>query len=185
MSRLVAIGLVLLVGCAKREAPAKQQPAATGSAAAVDPAVAKEEARAQGVLGPSNQGAFDDQGPDFQAKGGGGVGSAPTGKLELGKVWLAGQADGAAVTAALMKRHEELLACYQDVLGATPTLAGTLTLSFTLKPDGSLADVTVSSSTLKDESLATCIVDSAKAARLATPKGKTPVKGSISLAFTP
>lgn len=218
MSRLVAIGLVLLAGCAKREAAPAEQPvanaAATGSAAAVDPAVAMAEARAQGVLGPSNQGAFDD-GPDFQAKGGGGDdkveggsdrkvkpsdgggpgaqpivgGGANLGTVKLGKVELVGKGDvarvDAAVTNALTKRLDELRACYQDTLGTKPNLAGHLTLTFTIKPDGSFDAVSASTSTLKDESLETCIIDSVKAAKLAASLGKAPVKGSLAIGFLP
>jgi hypothetical protein len=190
VSRLVAIGLVIACGCAKkREAPAPaQEPAAAsaGSAAAPDPAaVAKEQARAQGVLGPSNQGFGDtgEGGPDLQAKGGGGV-AVPVGKLVLGKVELASKGGGEAVTAALTKRLEELEACYQDALGQTPMLAGSLTLAFTLKPDGSFGDVAVQASALKDESLETCLTDSIKAAKLGKPIAKSPMKGTITMTLS-
>jgi hypothetical protein len=106
-------------------------------------------------------------------------GGTPTGVLTLGKVVLAGKGDGAAVTAALTKRLEELQACYQDALGTKPALAGQLTLAFTIKPDGSLDAVTASASTLKDESLETCLTDSAKSARLEKPLGTKPVKGTM------
>ena len=221
VSRLVAIGLVLFAGCAKREAaPAKQEPAAAKSPS-VDRAAATEEARAQGVLGPSNQGAFDD-GPDFQAKGGGGdepsrkatpnttasnatPKEAPTpivggdgggggggvslGTVGLGDVALVGKGDATklstGVSAALTKRIDELRTCYLAALRTKPTLAGHITLTFTIKPNGSFDEVAASTSTLKDGSLETCIIDSVKAAKLATSLGKAPVKGSISIGFLP
>jgi len=210
VSRLVAIGLVIAAGCAKKkEAPAPAQEPATASAgsAAPDPAAAaKEQARAQGVLGPSNQGAFGDKGeggPDPQAKGGGAddtasrkrereedgappvqAGAGPVGTLALGKVELASKGDGAPISAALTKRLEELQACYQDALGKTPTLAGALTFAFTLKPDGSFGEVAVQTSALKDESLETCITDSIKSAKLGKPIAKAPVKGTITMTLS-
>lgn len=180
--------------------------AATGSAPAPDPAKTKEEARANGVLGPTNSG-FDDSpvekgegGPDFQAKGGSdasdnaksravqpvvGGDAAGSAKLVLGAVVLDDKSSGAAVTTALTKRLDELVACYQDALGKAPALGGALTLSFTLKPDGTFAEVAVKTSALKDDSLETCLVDSVKAAKLGKPVSTSPVKGSISMTLSP
>jgi hypothetical protein len=189
------MSLVVLAGCSKKHegAAAKQEPAT--AAAPTDPAAAaKEAARAEGVLGhTTNQ--FGDPG-DLQAKGGGeGNGKAqaqpvvggatPVGTLTFGKVVLPNKTDGAPITAALTKRLDELQACYQDALGTTPALAGALTLAFTLKPDGSFDAIAVASSTLKDESLETCLIDSMKSAKVAKPIGKAPLKGSISLDFHP
>jgi hypothetical protein len=193
VSRLVAIGLVVLAGCSKKHegAPPQSAPAAPAS----DPAAAaKEAARASGVLGPTTaefEGGSGDKGMD--APGGAGQGEPqpvfggvpPAGVLTLGKVALAGKGDGAPVTAALTKRLEELQACYQDALGTKPALAGQVTLAFTLKPDGSFETVTVSASTLKDESLETCLTDSAKSAKLAKPLGTKPVTGTIVIDLRP
>jgi hypothetical protein len=201
VNRLVALGLVIVAGCAKKEgSPAKQEPAAAAPTGAADPAQAKEAARASGVLGPTTadfEGAGEpagkqkgtapgDTGANRSAEPQPVVGGAvPTGKLTFGKVVLVGKTDGAPVTAALTKRLDELQACYQDTLGSNPAVSGELTLAFTLKPTGAFDAVSVSASTLKDESLETCLVDSVKSAKLDKPMGKTPVKGTISIAFQP
>jgi hypothetical protein len=196
VNRLVAIGLVIVAGCAKREAaPAKQESAAPAPASATDPATAaKEAARASGVLGPTTADFEKGAGPadTGPTRSGGDIaaqpvtgGAPPAGKLTFGKVELAGKKDGAVVTAALTKRLDELQACYQDTLGNNPTLTGELTFAFTLKANGAFDAVSVSSSTLKDESLETCLLDSVKAAKLDKPMGKVPVKGSITIAFQP
>jgi hypothetical protein len=198
VSRLVAIGLVVLAGCSKKHEGAATQQSAPAAPASDPAAAAKEAARASGVLGPTTQG-FDGSGEggggNKGAREGGAPGQgepqpvvgavAPAGVLTFGKVSLAGKGDGAAVTAALTKRLDELQACYQDALGTKPALAGQLTLAFTLKPDGSFETVTVSASTLKDESLETCLTDSAKSAKLDKPLGTKPVKGTIAIDFRP
>jgi hypothetical protein len=199
VNRLAAIGLVVLAGCSKKHgAPAKQEPAAAPAPVGDPAAAAKEAARAEGVMGHTTDG-FGDTGEGGNGPGSTGAmkakgqgepqpvvgGGAPAGVLTLGKVVLAGKGDGAAVTAALTKRLDELQACYQDALGTKPALTGQLTLAFTIKPDGSLDAVTASASTLKDESLETCLTDSAKSARLEKPLGTKPVKGTIVIDFRP
>jgi TonB family protein len=163
---------------------------------------AKEAARSQGLLGPSDQDSFrplEDpvagsgkeksttrSGTVAQnAAGPGEKGDGAATGIALGAPVLATKADASLVVTALGKRRPELDKCYATARGTRVGLTGSLTVAFTIQPDGRLASVTVASSTVKDAALETCIVGVVGATKLDKPLGTAPIKATLPITFTP
>jgi hypothetical protein len=185
VTRLTLIAFVLLAGCSKKhdDKPAAQ---ATGGAGSSDSA--KEAARSSGLLGPTDQGAFEsgsgmaDKAAPARAAVPGNP-SASRATVTVSKVTLAPAGDAAPLSAAITKRMDELTACYQDALMSHDGEQGVITLRFTIKPDGTLDAIAVTSM-LNDSSLETCYSDSFKSVKLAAPLGKKPVTATVELTLS-
>lgn len=206
VTRVLALALIV-TGCANQrakqaepassspEAPAAPPPAPASAAPAPADVSAKDQARTQGMLGPTDTDAF---GP-IEGEGGADTkdgarrrdAAATTGgpamigalrtSITLGIPTLAGGVDGRTVKAALAKRMSELEACYQAGRDRDPALMGELSISFTVQPDGRLAAVSSSSKTIKDKALDACIAGVVTATKLDAPLGKTAIRGSMLL----
>ncbi len=158
---------------------------------------AKEAARSQGLLGPTDKDSFR---PLDGPEGGGAaptrskdrdskvtvpsVGGAPTG-VSLGVPAMASNDHGTAVRAAVANNQAALDKCYATARTTKATLAGTLSLKFTVKADGKLDAVTVHTSTVKDAALERCIVGIVQATKLGQPLGSTALSGTMPFTFTP
>lgn len=171
MTRFTVFALALLAGCAKKhdDKPAAQ---ATGGAGSADPA--KEAAHSSGLLGPTDQGSF--------AAIPGNT-SATNAVVTVSKVTLEPTGDAAPLSDAITKRMDELTACYQDALMSHDGEQGVITLSFTIKPNGKLDAIAVSSK-LDDSSLETCYSDSFKSVKLVKPLAKKPIKATVELTLS-
>lgn len=159
MTRFTVIALALLAGCSKKhdDKPAAQ---ATGSAGSAGPAAVAAGSAAI----PGNP-------------------SATNAIVTVSKVTLDPAGDAAPLSEAIAKRMDELTACYQDALMSHDGEQGVITLSFTVKPDGKLDAIAVTSK-LDDSSLETCYSDSFKSVKLATPLGKSDVKATVELTLS-
>lgn len=184
MTRFTVFALALLAGCAKKhdDKPAAQ---ATGGAGSADPA--KEAARSSGLLGPTDQGSFAGdtlkQGAPNKAAAIPGNTSATNAVVTVSKVTLEPTGDAAPLSEAITKRMDELTACYQDALMSHDGEQGVITLSFTIKPNGKLDAIAVSSK-LDDSSLETCYSDSFKSVKLVKPLAKKPIKATVELTLS-
>lgn len=185
MTRFTVIAFALLVSCAKKhdDKPAAQ---ATGGAGSADPA--KEAARSSGLLGPTDQGSFGsdadkDKGAPSRAAAIPGNASATHAVVTVSKVTLEPATDATPLSDAITKRMDELTACYQDALMSHDGEQGVLTLSFTIKPNGKLEAIAVSSK-LDDSSLETCYGDSFKSVKLVKPLAKKPIKATVELTLS-
>jgi TonB family protein len=149
---------------------------------------AKEAARSQGLLGPSDQDSFR---PLEQAPKGDGKAKAPRAvqgavvSVAIGTPVLAAKGDASLVITALGKRQAELDKCYATARGANASLAGSVTVAFTINPDGTLAAVSVSASTVKNAALEKCVVGVVGAAKLDKPLGTSAIKATLPLSFGP
>ena len=125
----------------------------TVGAATADRAKAKEVARQEGVLGPTDQDLFTPIEPGIA-------------KILKGPI---------APTA------KDIQACYDRVRAKDTTVVGELSLKFKYNADGTTADVVIDKSTVKSTELETCVIDVLKAAKL-TP-AKATVKATARISF--
>lgn len=144
------------------EAPAPAPEPTAGAAPAPDRQHAVDEARAQGVLGPTYEGsAFEPieaaPKPDAVADRKSGTGAAPAaGARVKGSVSI----DRIAVIAgdkqladAILRRLARIEACYDKALAANPQIAGDITVTL------EAAKVSIDRSTLSDAPLESCVAD--------------------------
>jgi hypothetical protein len=94
-----------------------------------------------------------------------GMGSAPTGEqlarrghkitaLAFGQPMAQGDLDKALIRKVVKGARTKVTYCYEKALVASPTLAGTVTVQFFIKPDGTVASVAASG---VDPDVATCV----------------------------
>jgi hypothetical protein len=95
------------------------------------------------------------------------LGGAPKTHVSLGKV-VASEA-AAAVTTELKTHLTPLEGCFDLAIKDEPKLAGTVTLTFTVEPEGGVTSITASDDSVKNDTLVQCTM-----ARLRA--GKWPVK---------
>ena len=82
------------------------------------------------------------------------------GKTELGDggdIGGSGDFDAALVVAMIKKRIGAIRACYERELKRNPTLAGKVTIEFTIQPQGNVTGVKVAANTTGDDSVGTCV----------------------------
>lgn len=78
--------------------------------------------------------------------------------------------DPQAVIAKIRQYRGALVACYETALKRTPTLAGKITLKFTIGKVGKVTQVEVEVDTMHDEDVKQCIIDHAQSWRFPPPK---------------
>lgn len=82
------------------------------------------------------------------------------GKTELGTggdIGGSGDFDSSLVVAMIKKRIGAIRACYEKELRRNPTLAGKVTIEFTIQPQGNVTSVKVGANTTGDDNVATCV----------------------------
>ncbi len=82
-------------------------------------------------------------------------------------------AEDAVVRKVIRTSLSSIDACYADALKASPTLSGSISVSFTIDVDGSVDGATASASSIADPSMNKCVVD--RVSKLKFPK---PASGS-------
>ncbi|MBC8072647.1 MAG: AgmX/PglI C-terminal domain-containing protein, partial [Deltaproteobacteria bacterium] len=71
-----------------------------------------------------------------------------------------------------VKRHVgEVRSCYEKALAADPSLAGKLTLTFTIRPDGTVSSSRISASTVPGDEVGDCVVAASKRWTFPEPEG--------------
>lgn len=96
---------------------------------------------------------------------------------------LQGELDLALVTAEVKRRLAPLEECYARRLAASPGLAGTVVLHWTIDERGDVPESCITSDTAKDPELATCVDALVRAGRFPAPRGGS-VPVSIPFVFT-
>lgn len=82
-----------------------------------------------------------------------------------------GDLDPQAVIAKIRQYRGALVACYEAALKRNPTLAGKITLRFTIGKIGKVTKVDIEADTMHDDDVSQCIIDHAKNWRFPEPKG--------------
>jgi hypothetical protein len=188
--------------------PAPAQPAAPvvqapsqGTAAPApgvpDDKTAKEAARSHGQLGPTDDpGAFR---PLDQPSAGGGPKDiaavrarteAPEGNVSLagltiGTPTLDPKQDGSLVRSLLGMHQDGLDTCYVTARAGNPKLAGRITVTFTVEPNGTITSIKSASVTGRDGELAKCFHKVFAAIKLDKGFKDTAVKVSLPITFAP
>jgi TonB family protein len=90
-----------------------------------------------------------------------------------------GQLVPSSIANTLRSRLGLLRACYERGLRRHPRLAGTMTVAFTIQPEGTVSAVRVSENTTGDRSVAACVTGVMRGFRLRP----GPVGGSVDYAF--
>jgi TonB family protein len=116
-----------------------------------------------------------------------GEGSAVTertvkGRTEVGDggdIGGSGDFDAALVVAMIKKRIGAIRACYEKELKRNPTLAGKVTIEFTIQPQGNVTGVKVAQNTTGDDNVGTCVKNAVGGFRFSPgPEG-----GSVSFSY--
>jgi hypothetical protein len=102
-----------------------------------------------------------------------------------GDVALFGKLDKEAIEAGMRTRMDVVGQCYVVEQHTNPTLAGDLTVSFTVLPDGSLYGPSVKRTTLLAPEMEACVVRVLGGARFAPPEAGGIVHVSYPLTFGP
>lgn len=119
-----------------------------------------------------------------QGKGEGGAVTERTvrGKTEVGDggdIGGSGDFDAALVVAMIKKRIGAIRACYEKELKRNPTLAGKVTIEFTIQPQGNVTGVQVKQNTTGDDNVGTCVKNAVGGFRFSPgPEG-----GSVSFSY--
>src|SRR5262249_25207776 len=74
-----------------------------------------------------------------------------------------------AVEASFAALNPPMQACYDEARAATPGLSGSVTLTLSLAPDGSVPQVAVTAADLRDQDLSLCMMGAARGAHFPPP----------------
>ena len=107
------------------------------------------------------------------------------GSTILGPASVVGRLDAEKVDAALADRVNELRYCYQRERVQRPTLAGQLTMSFVIEPDGSVSQAFTAAETLGDPAVEACVQGRLLHMRFPRPRRGEPAVATVSITFTP
>jgi hypothetical protein len=117
-------------------------------------------------------------GTELGTIGGGGLGSIGSGtgstgvpRTRAGTVTVAGSLDKDIIRRIVRAHLGEVRSCYSKGLAKDPTLAGKVTIAFTIGPDGNVTTASVGDDTLSDATVGTCIAKRAKAWKFPKPIG--------------
>lgn len=87
---------------------------------------------------------------------------------------------------AVPRAHlREISECYERALRKTPSLKGKIVLGWTVKPDGSTADIEVVSDTMGDVGVARCLAEQPRTWTYPRPKDGAPIRVSYPFVFSP
>jgi len=103
-------------------------------------------------------------------------GSASAGKGD--EVGGTGILDAAEVNKVVKSRLTAIKMCYEKALKKNPTLAGKLSVRFTIGTSGRVTSASVSSDTLGDPEVSSCVIDKVKTFAFSKPEG-----GSVEYVF--
>lgn len=119
-------------------------------------------------------------------RGGGGRGSGGGGEFGMnlgaaharsetrvvpGKTTVSGSCERAVVGKAVARHASEVRYCYEVELNRQPSLAGKVSVSFTIDPAGAVSDATVLQSTLSSPGVEQCILARVRRWKFPEPKG--------------
>lgn len=99
-----------------------------------------------------------------------------TGGDEIGGT---GEFDSALVVQTIKTRLRAIQMCYEQQLRRNPTLAGKVTIEFTIQPRGNVTDVRVKENSTNDGAVASCVADTVGRFRF----NPGPEGGSVSYAY--
>jgi TonB family protein len=96
-----------------------------------------------------------------------------------GDIGGSGDFDASLVVAMIKKRIGAIRACYEKELKRNPTLAGKVTIEFTIQPQGNVTGVKVAQNTTGDDNVGTCVKNAVGGFRFSPgPEG-----GSVSFSY--
>lgn len=95
----------------------------------------------------------------------------PVGSVDPGTGTTSGFCRAGDITKAVRLRASSVRACYEQRLQLRPTLAGKLTVRWTIRLDGTAGDATVAASTLGDRALEQCVLRAVRRMRFTAPEG--------------
>jgi TonB family protein len=107
---------------------------------------------------------------------------AVKGKTELGSggdIGGSGDFDAALVVAMIKKRIGAIRACYEKELRRNPTLAGKVTIEFTIQPQGNVTGVKVAANSTGDDNVGVCVKNAVGSFRF----NPGPDGGSVSFSY--
>lgn len=121
------------------------------------------------------------------ATSGRGEGGAVTERRIKGETKLAkggdiggtGQFDASVVVSTIKTRIKAIQACYERELRRNPSLAGKVTVEFTIQPRGNVTDAKVAANTTGDDSVAQCVMETVQRFRF----NPGPEGGSVSYSY--
>ena len=95
------------------------------------------------------------------------------------------QQDFQAQIPKIVKKHQsEIKYCYEKELKKSPDLAGTVTVNFTIGPDGLVSTANLKESTVNNTALEQCVVSFVQKWTFPHPEDSTPVKVTYPFVFT-
>ncbi|TNF37359.1 MAG: hypothetical protein EP329_03325 [Deltaproteobacteria bacterium] len=95
----------------------------------------------------------------------------PAPKAASGSGSSSGTCDKGEVSTVVRRQQRAVQACYEQRLAARPDLAGSLTVSWTIQPDGSVGSASAVADTLGDASFSACVLRVVQRMKFPKPKG--------------
>jgi TonB family protein len=90
-----------------------------------------------------------------------------------------GEFDSSVVVALIKTRLRAIQMCYEQQLRRNPTLAGKVTIEFSIQPRGNVTDVKVKENTTNDAAVGTCVANTVSTFRF----NPGPEGGSVTYAY--
>lgn len=109
----------------------------------------------------------------------------PSPRVAAGQTVVLGSLDKATISQVIKRHQTEARYCYQQALLRKPTLAGKITVKFTIAANGSVMTAAVTESTMADAQVESCVVSRVKRWRFPAPKGGGIVVVNYPFLFTP
>lgn len=114
----------------------------------------------------------------------GGLGEAQAASTEEEPITI-GSLDKSLIDAVIQKHMAEIDLCYQHELTKTPSLAGNLTVKFTIATNGSVSDAVTKTTTLNNPAVESCVIAAFMRMTFPQPKGGGVVIASYPFVFSP
>lgn len=150
----------------------------------VPAAVRADSGSAEHPPAPTSHGAGTPSGYGVGGGGCGGMGrtmSMPA--VHIGTADVKGPLDKAIVRRYVKRNTQKLLYCYEKQLLSTPSLAGTVTVTFRIGADGKIAAPVKAKGV--DPTIDACVADVVKAIEFPKPKHGKPVDVTYPFVYTP
>ncbi len=123
-----------------------------------------------GGLGTRGGGGRGSGGGEFGMNLGDAHGRAET-RVVPGKTTVSGSCERAVIGKAVTRHASEVRYCYEVELNRQPSLAGKVSVSFTIDPAGAVSDASVLQSTLSSPGVEQCILTRVRRWKFPEPKG--------------
>jgi TonB family protein len=114
----------------------------------------------------------------------GGRGKSVT-KVIPGKTTVIGGLDKDVIAKVIRRHQNEIKYCYESELNKNPALAGKVAVAFTIDPAGSVADASVSETTLGSSAAEQCMISRIRRWKFPEPKGGGVVNVTYPWLFSP